>query len=341
MDEPEQERTGGPLSTPIRASRADESPHSTPDSLSSSAPSTEIAFSRAATRRANAMTPRTIETVDSDVLDTGAGRGKRGSSADASPSRAERRRRRKLRAYHRWEQKYNIRVIAYVNSKSGGKQGAQVLAKLRTRIPPDQVHDLFEPLQGVEHTLPKHMADADNEQYNVDGDGLPRTVRILACGGDGTVGWVASSMEKLNLEYMPEVALLPLGTGNDLAKVLRWRRYFNKVETFHVKHFVKKVFTARSTTLDRWKLRVMTADVLDRDQLSMFVPPSLRKTISLVGGSEIHHELDKELLKFQLAKRQSLYRRNLAAAQRVAAQWFEDRELFDKHRVRPRPMTLH
>ena len=280
---------------------------------------------------ASALSTPTTAGLDSRArsLFLGGGAASNGSSPGSSPSRAERRRRRKMAAYHRWEAKYGFRIIAYVNTKSGGKQGQQVLEKLRTRLPPHQVHDLFQPFEGVEHTLPKHMADADNERFERDVERV-KTLRILACGGDGTVGWVASSMEKLDLEYMPEVALLPLGTGNDLAKVLRWQRYFNKIETFHVKHFIKKVFTARSSRLDRWKLRVLTADVLDRDQLHMFVPPSLRRTHSLVGGSEAHNQLDHELMKVQLAKRQSLYRRNLAAAQRVAAQWFEDRELFEK-----------
>jgi hypothetical protein len=39
----------------------------------------------------------------------------------------------------RREHKYGFRVVAYVNSKSGGKQGKAVLRKLRKRLPADQV----------------------------------------------------------------------------------------------------------------------------------------------------------------------------------------------------------
>ena len=48
---------------------------------------------------------------------------------------------------------------------------------------------------------------------------------MLVAGGDGTVGWVLGALDDVrSLVQLPNppCALVPLGTGNDLARALNW-----------------------------------------------------------------------------------------------------------------------
>lgn len=46
--------------------------------------------------------------------------------------------------------------------------------------------------------------------------------RILVAGGDGTIGWILNEIARKNIKPIPEVCILPVGTGNDLSRVMGW-----------------------------------------------------------------------------------------------------------------------
>ena len=51
---------------------------------------------------------------------------------------------------------------------------------------------------------------------------------MLAAGGDGTVAWILKTVRELDLRPAPPVAVMPLGTGNDLSLSFGWGNAFLK-----------------------------------------------------------------------------------------------------------------
>lgn len=82
--------------------------------------------------------------------------------------------------------------------------------------------------------------------------------RVLVCGGDGTVGWVLNAIDKQNFVSPPPVAILPAGTGNDLARVLSWGRGLGAVERQGgLCTLLCHMENAAVTILDRWKVSIL------------------------------------------------------------------------------------
>ncbi|KAF1584573.1 UNVERIFIED_CONTAM: Diacylglycerol kinase eta, partial [Eudyptes pachyrhynchus] len=76
--------------------------------------------------------------------------------------------------------------------------------------------------------------------------------RILVCGGDGSVGWVLSEIDKLNLHKQCQLGVLPLGTGNDLARVLGWGGSYD--DDTQLPQILEKLERASTKMLDRWSI---------------------------------------------------------------------------------------
>lgn len=72
----------------------------------------------------------------------------------------------------------------------------------------------------------------------------------------------------MKLENQPSVAILPLGTGNDLARTMGWGGGYNN-ESMEI--FIKKVIFGKIVKLDRWSIKT---NLVDFDQNEPEIRPS-------------------------------------------------------------------
>ena len=78
-----------------------------------------------------------------------------------------------------------------------------------------------------------------------------RTETLIAVGGDGTISTILSVLLESGLAGRVRLGLIPLGTGNDLARVLNlYETFVNKGLLF----LVRRLVLAKSRPFDIWKV---------------------------------------------------------------------------------------
>ncbi|KAH9654086.1 diacylglycerol kinase 7 [Citrus sinensis] len=159
-------------------------------------------------------------------------------------------------------------MVVFINSRSGGRHGPELKERLQELMGKEQVFDLSEvkPHEFVQYGL------ACLEKLAELGDFCAKDtrqkMRIVVAGGDGTVGWVLGSVGELNKqgrEPVPPVAIIPLGTGNDLSRSFGWGGSFPFAWKSAVKRTLQRASAGPICRLDSWHavIQMPSGEVVD------------------------------------------------------------------------------
>ncbi|XP_006365995.2 diacylglycerol kinase 5-like isoform X1 [Solanum tuberosum] len=145
-------------------------------------------------------------------------------------------------------------VLVFINSKSGGQLGGDLLNTYQSLLNKYQVFDLGkETPDSVLHRLYLNLEKLKNNGDEFAAK-LEERLRIIVAGGDGTAGWLLGVVSDLKLSQPPPIATVPLGTGNNLPFSFGWGKKNPGTDQNSVISFLKKVMDAKEMKIDSWHI---------------------------------------------------------------------------------------
>jgi diacylglycerol kinase (ATP) len=144
-------------------------------------------------------------------------------------------------------------LLVFVNSRSGPQQGYLLITQLRRLLNPIQIWDLAD--GGPRAVLESFLSFS--------------RLRLLVCGGDGTVAWIIHELEEMRIppKKWPPIGILPLGTGNDLARIHGWGGGYNNEPLVAV---LEQIAESYVSLLDRWEVKIVDKKNKKQDTKSFF-----------------------------------------------------------------------
>ncbi|KAF7838075.1 diacylglycerol kinase 7 [Senna tora] len=186
-------------------------------------------------------------------------------------------------------------MVVFINPRSGGRHGPMLKERLQYLLSEEQVFDLSDvkPHEFVKYGL------GCLEMLAGLGDSCAKEtrerIRVLVAGGDGTVGWVLGSLTELHKDGrmpVPPVAVVPLGTGNDLSRSFGWGGSFPYAWKSAIKRSLHRASTGPICRLDSWRVSLSMPD-----GTTVEAPYSLKPTeeLTLDEGLELEGELPEKV----------------------------------------------
>ncbi len=131
------------------------------------------------------------------------------------------------------------RLVFVVNPGSGGRRGAWLAERLAAQVGAEAVHLLG-------------RCDLAALARGLAGNGPEAPAALVACGGDGTAAAVGHALHAAAGTAGTALGIIPLGTGNDLARACGWRAAV--ADDAGLAAALARLAAAPVRPLDRWEL---------------------------------------------------------------------------------------
>ena len=143
-----------------------------------------------------------------------------------------------------------IHLMLLVNPVSGGGLAGQVI---------DRVRD--DPSIETVVLRPDGCPFSEEQRQRLRDPNL----RLVACGGDGTLNAVVGYLNEIfgegDVENRPPIAIVPFGTGNDMSRSLGWGRGMTEEDVRRIRRRLDQIKSStRIEESDVWKIKIERTD---------------------------------------------------------------------------------
>ncbi|ESR60640.1 hypothetical protein CICLE_v10015037mg [Citrus x clementina] len=183
-------------------------------------------------------------------------------------------------------------VLVFINSKSGGQLGGDLLVTYRSLLNKNQVFDVGE--EAPDKALRRIYLNLETLKANGDAYAtqIQERLRIIVAGGDGTAGWLLGVVCDLKLSHPPPIATVPLGTGNNLPFAFGWGKKNPGTDRHAVEQFLRHVMNAKEMKIDNWHI-LMRLRAPKEGSCDPIAPLELPHSLHAFGRVSATDELNK------------------------------------------------